>query len=74
MLSAVVLICAVTLQDCTLDNARVVMRLPAESGNAAACLMHAQEMVAQTSIGGELGAEDRVKIACLQASKRPLVR
>jgi hypothetical protein len=74
MLSAVVLICAVTLQDCTLDNARIVMRLPAESGNAAACLLHAQEMVAQTSIGHELGADDRAKIACLQASKQPLVR
>jgi len=58
MLSAVVLICAVTLQDCTLDNARIVMRLPAESGNAAACFMHAQEIVAQTSISHELGADD----------------
>jgi hypothetical protein len=74
MLSAVVLVCAVTLQDCTLDNARIVMRLPAESGNAAACFMHAQEIVAQTSISHELGADDRVKITCVQASKHPVVR
>ena len=50
------------------------MRLPAESGNAAACFMHAQEIVAQTSIGHELGADDRVKIACVQGSKHPVVR
>jgi hypothetical protein len=74
MLSAVVLICAVTLRDCTLDNARIVMRLPAESGNAAACFMHAQETVAQTSISHELGADDRVKITCLHTSKHPVVR
>ena len=74
MLSAIVLICAVTLQDCTLDNARSVMRLPAQSGNAAACVMHAQEIVAQTSISHELGADDRVKITCVQASKHPVVR
>ena len=69
MLSAVVLICSVTLQDCTVANARIVIRLPAEPGNPAACLMHAQAIVAQTSIGSELGADDRVKIACLQASR-----
>lgn len=74
MLSAVVLICSVTLQDCTLDNARIVMRLPAEAGNAAACFMHAQETVAQTSISQDLGTEDRVKITCLQASNHPVVR
>jgi hypothetical protein len=30
--------------------------------------------VAQTSISHELGADDRVKIACVQASKHPVVR
>jgi hypothetical protein len=49
------------------------MRVPAESGNPAACLMHTQEMVAQTSIAHGLGADDRVKI-CLQASRHPLGR
>ena len=67
MLSAVVLICSVALQDCTRDNATIVMRLPAEFGNEAACLIHAQEVVAQTSISHELGANDRVKITCLHA-------
>jgi|ERR1700730_3284393 hypothetical protein len=66
MLSAIVLICSATLHDCTLDNARVVMRLPVESGSPAACLMHAQEVMAQTSISRALGVDDRVKITCLQ--------
>jgi hypothetical protein len=66
MLSAIVLICSATLHDCTLDNATVVMRLPVESGSPAACLMHAQEVMAQTSISRALGVDDRVKITCLQ--------
>jgi hypothetical protein len=49
MLSAIVLICSATLHDCTLDNATVVMRLRVESGSPAACLMHAQEVMAQTN-------------------------
>jgi hypothetical protein len=65
MLSAIVLICSATLHDCTLDNATVVMRVPVESGSPAACLMHAQEVMAQTSIRA-LGVDDRVKITCLQ--------
>ena len=68
MLSAIVLICSATLHDCTLDNATVVMRLPVESGSPAACLMHAQEVMAQTSISRALGVGDRVKITCLQHS------
>src|ERR1700730_1919833 len=66
MLSAIVLIGSATLHDCTIDNARVVMRLPAEYGSPAACLMHAQEVMAQTSISRALGVDDRVKITCLQ--------
>jgi hypothetical protein len=66
MLSAIVLICSAALHDCTLDNATVVMRLPVESGSPAACLMHAQEVMAQTSISRALGVDDRVKITCLQ--------
>jgi hypothetical protein len=49
MLSAIVLICSATLHDCTLDNATVVMRLRVESGSPAACLMHTQEVMAQTN-------------------------
>ena len=66
MLSSIVLICSATLHDCTLDNATVVMRLPVESGSPASCLMHAQVVMAQTSISRALGVDDRVKITCLQ--------
>ena len=71
MLTALVLICstAITpdLQDCTRDNAAVVMLLPEQSGNPATCFMHGQAYLAQTSIGQELGVNDRVKVMCIRS-------
>jgi hypothetical protein len=71
MLTALVLICstAITpdLQDCTRDNAAVVMLLPEQSGNPATCFMHGQAYLAQTSIGERRGANDRVKIVCVRS-------
>jgi hypothetical protein len=71
MLTALVLICstAVTpdLRDCTRDNATAVMRLPAQSGNPATCFMHGQAFLAQSSIGQELGDNERVKIICARS-------
>ena len=71
MLTALVLICSVAvtpdLRDCTRDNATVVMRLPAESGNPATCFMLGQAFLAQSSIGQELGDDDRVKIVCARS-------
>jgi hypothetical protein len=68
MLTALVLICSATvtpdLRDCTRANARAVMRLPAEFGNPATCFIHGQAYLANTSIGQELGDQDRVKIVC----------
>jgi hypothetical protein len=68
MLTALVLICSMTivpdLRDCTRDNAVAVMRVPAEFGNPATCFMHAQAYLAETSIGQELTASDRVKVVC----------
>lgn len=68
MLTALVLICstAVTpdLRDCTRNNATTVMRLPTESGNPATCFMHGQGYLADTSIGQELGDNERIKIVC----------
>jgi len=71
MLTALVLICSITvtpdLRDCTRDNATAVMRMPVESGNPLICFMHGQAFLAQSSIGEELGDNDRVKIVCARS-------
>ena len=68
MLTALVLVCSVAttpdLQDCTSDNARTVMRVPAEFATPTICFMHGQAYVAETSIGQTLDDGDRVKIVC----------
>ena len=68
MLTAIVLICSVAstpdLQDCTPDNARAVMRVPAEFANPTFCFMHGQAYLAETLIGQKLDDGDRVKIVC----------
>jgi len=70
-LTALVLICstAITpdLRDCTRDNAAAVMLLTVQSGNPATCFMQGLAYLAQTSIGEELGANDRVKIVCVRS-------
>jgi hypothetical protein len=68
MLTALVLVCSVAvtpdLRDCTSDNARTVMRVPAEFATPAICFMQGQAYLAETSIGQTLDAGDRVKIIC----------
>ena len=71
MLTALVLICSAVvtpdLRDCTRDNATAsLMRVPAEFGSPATCFMHGQAYLAQTSIGEELGEDDRVKVICVR--------
>jgi hypothetical protein len=71
MLTALVLVCSVAaapdLQDCTRSNATAVMRVPAEFANPVTCLMHGQAYLAGTSIGQELGHDERVKIVCARS-------
>ncbi|PWT84861.1 MAG: hypothetical protein C5B56_14930 [Proteobacteria bacterium] len=73
MLTALVLICSLTaipdVRDCTSNNARVVMRVPAEFANPVTCLMHGQGYLAHTSIGQEFDPDDRVKIVCVRSEK-----
>ena len=68
MLAALVLICSVAitpdLRDCTRANATVVMRVPADFGNPVTCFMHGQAYLAQTTMGRELGEDERVKVVC----------
>jgi hypothetical protein len=72
MLTALILICSTTLvpdlQDCTRDNATALMRVPAEFANPLTCFMHGQAYLAESSIGQELGGDDRVKIVCARSS------
>lgn len=71
MLTALILVCSVAvtpdIQDCTRDNARVVMRVPAEFGNPATCFMHGQAYLAGSAIGQELDATERVKVLCVRS-------
>jgi hypothetical protein len=70
MLTALILVCAVTDaadSACTRHNARAVIRVPNEFSNPVTCFLHAQTYLAETSIGQELGSEDRVKIICVQS-------
>ena len=73
MLTALVLICSVVVtpdvRDCTRNNATTVMRVPAEFANPYTCFMHGQAYLAQTSIGEELGDNDRVKVVCARTEK-----
>jgi len=72
VLTALILICsaAVTpdLGGCTRNNATAVMRVPSEFGNPATCFMHAQAYLAATSLGQDLGANDRVKVICVRSA------
>jgi hypothetical protein len=71
MLTALVLICSTAItpdvRDCTRDNATAVVLVPVQSGNPATCFMHGQAYLAQTSIGQELGINDRVKVVCVRS-------
>jgi hypothetical protein len=71
MLTALVLICSMAvspdLRDCGRDNATAVMRVPAEFGNPATCLMHGQAYLAETSIGQEITRNERAKVICARS-------
>ena len=71
MLTALVLICSVAatpeIRDCARHNATAVMRVPAEFANPVTCFMHGQAYLARTSLGEELGADDRVRVVCARS-------
>jgi hypothetical protein len=68
MLTALVLVCSVAvtpdLRDCTSDNARAVMRVPAEFASPVTCMMNGQAYLAGTSLGRQLDDGDRIKVIC----------
>jgi hypothetical protein len=71
MLTALILICSTTmtpdLATCTRQNAETMIRVPSECGTPTTCFMNAQAYLAQTSLGRELGPDDRVKIICVHS-------
>jgi hypothetical protein len=75
VLTALILICsgavAPDLGDCTQKNAPAVIRIPAEFGNPATCFMHGSAYLAETSLGQELSANDRVKVICVRSAAVP---
>jgi len=75
MLTALVLICSMTttpdLQACSDENAQSVIRVPTDYGSPVACLLHGQAYLAQTEIGQELAADERVKVICAPSQRAP---
>ena len=69
MLTALILICSLAstpdLRDCSRANAVDVLVTPVAFANPATCFMHGQAYLAETSIGRDLTANERVKIVCV---------
>jgi hypothetical protein len=68
VLTAMILICSLTadsdLAACNQANAVTVISVPETYGNPATCFMHGQAYLAETSIGRELTADERIKVIC----------
>jgi len=68
MLTALVLVCSLAmtpdLAACDRNTATDVIRVPAEFAHPATCLMQAQAYLAETSIGRDLGPDERIKVVC----------
>jgi hypothetical protein len=75
MLTALVLICSMAttpdLQACSDENAQSVIRVPTDYASPIACLLHGQAYLAETEIGQELAADERVKIICAPSHRAP---
>ena len=68
MLTAIVLVCSLAitpeLASCDRNHAVDVIRVPARFGNPATCFLHAQAYLAETTVGREIGADQRIKAIC----------
>jgi hypothetical protein len=72
MLTALVLICSLNstpdLQSCNRDTAVDAVRVPEAFANPVTCFMHGQAYLAETSLGRDIGENERVKIVCVRAT------
>ena len=70
MLTALILVCSIAitpdLADCSVVNARVVMRTPETYVSPVTCAMHGQAYLAETAVGRMLSKNDRVKVICMR--------
>jgi hypothetical protein len=73
MLKALVLVCSLAitpdLRTCDQSNAVDVVLVPEEFGSPAMCFMHGQAYLAQTELGRQLTADDRLKVTCAPVKK-----
>jgi hypothetical protein len=73
MLTALVLICSLATApdsaDCRADNAESVIRVPQDYASPITCLMHGEAYVAETEIGQNLAADERVKVVCAATTR-----
>jgi len=73
MLTAIVLVCSLAitpdLRECGRDNATNVMQVPEEFSLPHMCAMRGQAFIAETSIGRDLAANERVKVVCTPTHK-----
>jgi len=69
MLTALILICSLAdtpnLADCSRDNARHVVWVPETFNNPITCFMHGQAYIADTTLGRNLGSDERVRVLCM---------
>lgn len=69
-----ILVCslAVTpdLAACSQSNAVHTMYVPEQFANPATCFLHGQAYLAETSIGQDIGQDERVKIVCVRSSRK----
>lgn len=73
MLTALVLVCSLTvtpdLRACDQSSAVDVLRVPEDFASPVTCFMHGQAYVAQTEIGRQLAADERIKVTCTPSGK-----
>jgi hypothetical protein len=73
MLTAIILVCSLAitpdLRECGRDNATNVMQVPEEFALPSQCMIRGQAFLAETSIGQDLAANERVKVVCTPTHK-----
>jgi hypothetical protein len=73
MLTALVLVCSLTitpdLRACDQSSAVDVLRVPEDFASPATCFMQGQAYLAQTEIGRQLTADERVKVMCAPSGR-----
>jgi len=74
VLTALILVCSLAatpdLAACDRSNATHSVRVPEEFANPVTCFMHGQAYLAETSVGQDVTADERIKIVCVRSAGR----